>query len=287
MTKRTSWSWRQAILRSEMQATTRHVLLTIACYMNDMGEGAYPSVEQLVSATGLSKRAVIEHIKRAADAGFLSVSQHGYRGQRWKRNEYKALWPAETGDELPEKGGYPDAPPPDEGGNRSAPPSAKVVTDDHHEVVTVVHQDNNTHSKSKNIREPKAGGTKAEVIAALQSHLSPDIAEAYFDHRKAMKKPLTVKAAQLNAKEFGKTTNPDAAAELAIRNGWQGFKAEWARDLPAKEAEPECDWYSRVRYHEVTGEWHPDSWGPVPGQPGCKVPRELLLARIQAKGRAA
>ncbi len=36
-----SWTWRHGILKSDLPATTRHVLLTISCHMNDLGEGAY------------------------------------------------------------------------------------------------------------------------------------------------------------------------------------------------------------------------------------------------------
>ena len=88
-----SWTWRHAILQSDLPATTRHVLLTISCHMNDVGEGAYPSTADLAVETGLSERCVCEHISKAKAAGWLGVEQHGYRGQRWKRNEYAPRYP--------------------------------------------------------------------------------------------------------------------------------------------------------------------------------------------------
>jgi len=36
-----AWTWRHAILEAELPATTKHVLLTISCFMNDVGEGCY------------------------------------------------------------------------------------------------------------------------------------------------------------------------------------------------------------------------------------------------------
>ncbi len=87
------FSWRQAILKSTLPATTRHVLLTLACHMNDAGESCYPSIALLCEETGLSNRTVIDHIEKAAQAGWIVVDQHGFSGQKWKRNEYRIAWP--------------------------------------------------------------------------------------------------------------------------------------------------------------------------------------------------
>ncbi len=78
---------------SALEATTRHVLLTIGCHMNALGEGCFPSTKTLERETGLSERSVIDHIKKAKDAGWLEVLAHGYGDRRWKRNEYRVRWP--------------------------------------------------------------------------------------------------------------------------------------------------------------------------------------------------
>jgi hypothetical protein len=57
--------------------------------------------------------------------------------------------------------------------------------------------------------------------------LSPESADAVLAHRKAMRRPLTGRAAQLLAKGFLATADPNAAADLMIARGWQGFKPEW------------------------------------------------------------
>lgn len=87
------FSWRQAILQSDLAPTTRHVLLTLACHMNDAGESCYPSVELLAKETGLSTRAVITHLNLAKESGWIEVDKHGFRGQKWNRNDYKMAWP--------------------------------------------------------------------------------------------------------------------------------------------------------------------------------------------------
>ncbi|MBB2928369.1 helix-turn-helix domain-containing protein [Paraburkholderia silvatlantica] len=82
------WTWRHAIINSSLRATTRHVLLTLSCHVNDAGEPAYPSTALLAVETGLSERAVITHLHEAAAAGWLIVRKHGYGGQKWARNQY-------------------------------------------------------------------------------------------------------------------------------------------------------------------------------------------------------
>lgn len=94
-----SWSWRHAVLKSDLPPTTRHVLLTISCFMNDVGTGCYPTQEQLAEASGLTDRAVRKHIDAAVAAGWLVKREHGFRGQKWRNHEYEATWPTPHVDE--------------------------------------------------------------------------------------------------------------------------------------------------------------------------------------------
>lgn len=87
------FSWRSSFQKSDLPATTKLVLFCISTYMNDHGEGAFPSIETLMQDTSLSNRAVITHIQKAKEAGFLRVSQHGFSGRNWKRNEYRISIP--------------------------------------------------------------------------------------------------------------------------------------------------------------------------------------------------
>ena len=88
-----AWTWRHLIIKSNLPPTTRHVLLTLSCFMNDVGGGCYPTQEQLAEATGLSDRAVRTHLELAESQGWLKRSEHGFRGQRWRNTEYWAQWP--------------------------------------------------------------------------------------------------------------------------------------------------------------------------------------------------
>lgn len=88
-----AWSWRHAFASSPIAATTKAVLHTLGMFMNELGEGCYPSVADICRYSGLDKKTVLKHLALAADAGWIAISQHGYRGQKWKRQEYAARWP--------------------------------------------------------------------------------------------------------------------------------------------------------------------------------------------------
>ncbi|UZD70800.1 helix-turn-helix domain-containing protein [Brucella sp. JSBI001] len=88
-----AWTWRHAFASSDLPSTTKAVLHTLGMFMNELGEGCYPSVADICRYSGLDKKTVLKHLGTARDAGWIAVSQHGYRGQRWKRQEYAARWP--------------------------------------------------------------------------------------------------------------------------------------------------------------------------------------------------
>lgn len=91
--KITVWSWRQAIQKSKLASTTKLVLFNLSVYMNEVGEGCFPTIETQAADTGLSTRAVIKHLDLAVKAGFLVKSEMGFRGRKWKRNQYAAIYP--------------------------------------------------------------------------------------------------------------------------------------------------------------------------------------------------
>jgi len=68
----------------------------------------------------------------------------------------------------------------------------------------------------------------AAILNALMEVLNEDDARAVIDHRKTtIKKPLTVRGAQLLANQFAQVDDTTAAVDMMIERAWQGFKAEW------------------------------------------------------------
>mgnify|MGYP006426731843 CR=1 FL=1 len=90
------WSWRHAIQQAELNSTTKLVLLNLSIYMNEIGEGCYPSTARQAKDTGLSERSICTHLDKAEKAGFIAVKKHGFGGQKWSRNEYYATYPKGT-----------------------------------------------------------------------------------------------------------------------------------------------------------------------------------------------
>lgn len=87
-----------------------------------------------------------------------------------------------------------------------------------------------TEPKPKSSPKPKA--TKLD-LTNLPEGVSVDAAQAFIDHRKALKKPLTQRALTLALGEAVKASQaipgmtPDQAIDEAILAGWQGVKAQW------------------------------------------------------------
>ena len=74
------WSWRQAIEKSELKPFTCLLLHTIANDISDCGKFTRRTVDQLVTATRMSRSAVCAHLVIAKDAGFLVTkrSRNGF-----------------------------------------------------------------------------------------------------------------------------------------------------------------------------------------------------------------
>jgi len=129
-----AWTWRHAIIKSGLPATTRHVLLTVSMHMNELGEGCYPTVEMLVEETGLSKRAVLTHLQAAIDAGWLVRMELGLRGRKWRRCEYKTRWPERGAVVDHDRDDHDEGQEDREGGERASPPPGDDVVNDVHHV---------------------------------------------------------------------------------------------------------------------------------------------------------
>lgn len=109
---------------------------------------------------------------------------------------------------------------------------------------------------------------KPSVKSELMKVVDEDHAQAVIEHRKAIKKPMTVRAAQLLAGKFAKCQNPNAAVDMMISSGWQGFEPEWLenrksstrREPPPKRGETATDiWADELRERGILRD-EPDSY---------------------------
>jgi len=76
----------------DLQPTTKHVLLTLAVFMDEKAE-CYPSVALLSQRTSLSRASIFTHLKKARKGGWIEITIKGFNGQGWKRHKYKATIP--------------------------------------------------------------------------------------------------------------------------------------------------------------------------------------------------
>lgn len=79
--------------------------------------------------------------------------------------------------------------------------------------------------KEKDLLSKVQKTPSAQVMYHLSAVLPADVARAFVDHRKALKKPMTPRAAQLIAGKLdrakGEGRDPVAVVELSIIKGWQ------------------------------------------------------------------
>ena len=90
------FTWRTAIISSDLSPTTRHVLLTLSLHMSEAGASCYPSTATLARESGLSERAVCTHLDKANAAGWIVKRRHGMAGKKWARHEYAPQIPADV-----------------------------------------------------------------------------------------------------------------------------------------------------------------------------------------------
>ena len=223
------YTWRAAILKSNLMPTTRHVLLTRSCYVNDIGQSAYPSTVTLASDTGLSERAVITHLHMARETGWLKIAKHGFGGQKWAHNEYFPCSPGGDYDEIaPEKG--------TEGGSvtdkkaLNLKPKALNLTTEGTEpkckkALKEV-QSNYPIELSKELsKEHKA---KAPAMPDMFSGVSMQVVDDFKKLRQTKKVAITQTAINGIKREADKAgITLEDALTICCERGWQGFKDAW------------------------------------------------------------
>lgn len=93
-----------------------------------------------------------------------------------------------------------------------------------------------SEANASSVKPPKAAKSakprsdRPGCISALTETVRSDLAEAIVEHREKIRKPMTVMAARLLARSLGAAPDPNAAAEMMIERGWQGYRPDWGRN---------------------------------------------------------
>ena len=264
MSRNRAWTWRHAITQSNLAPTTRLVLLTISCFMNDTGDGCYPTTKQLSEATGLSERAVCTHIDIARQAGWLAVSVHGFKGQKWKNHQYQAAWPEDEGTEPDDRKAlnevqstspvtYPITNSMSERGSDPCPQSRKKQS--YPEAFEAFWQ---AYPRTPNMSKPKAlaGWKKLTEVERAACHQAVPAYRSFLASKRDH--PTMHASTFINERRF------------------EGFSEQAAAS--ASKVVTDADWQKRLTFARDKRQWHVEAWGAFPGNPGCKVPEHLLQA---------
>lgn len=69
---RQHFSWQSGVVGADLESSTKLVLLVIGTYMNQHGDGAFPSYKSIAEAASLGRATVIRHVELAVAAGWLT-----------------------------------------------------------------------------------------------------------------------------------------------------------------------------------------------------------------------
>lgn len=87
-------------------------------------------------------------------------------------------------------------------------------------------------------KEPPEKTKSQNPLAILETVLSPKTARDVVAHRKALKSPLTDRAAELLAEKFAAYGDAELAASTMIGKGWKGFEPSWDGIPPPRSISP-------------------------------------------------
>ena len=88
------FTWRSAVVESELASSRRLVALVLSLHMSERGDSCFPAVRTIAAETGLSTSTVGPAIEELVEAGFLTVERGNRgRGGRGKVNRYRATFP--------------------------------------------------------------------------------------------------------------------------------------------------------------------------------------------------
>jgi uncharacterized protein YdaU (DUF1376 family) len=114
-------------------------------------------------------------------------------------------------------------------------------------------------------KKPEKKPDHVQVKENLSAVIGEDLAQAVFDHRKKISKPMTPRAATMLASKFSQYPDPTAAVEAMISNGWQGFEPEWLERTQATSKNGASSMASAaIANHQARQESSPASFSDIP-----------------------
>ena len=217
--KSSFYDWRESLLSSKLSATTKLVLLVLHSHMSTKTAVAFPSYKTIADEASLSKRAVISHIGRAVDAGWLAKQTRFHSGEQTS-NLYLMVDPSVEleGGELGSLGG--------ELGSLGGCMRFTPVVNEVHPNSQINNQVNNNKEVVEKTPQKGLQNTITEV-QLTEIGLSIDDWLMFLDHRRKLKSPMTDLAQDLAYKKLqrfaGQGEPVQQVIEQSVMNGWKGL----------------------------------------------------------------
>ncbi len=98
------------------------------------------------------------------------------------------------------------------------------------DVAPVKPEPSHTEPDTYKERDTNVSPKKITPRMVLERVLDKDRAEAVLDHRQKLRKPMTVRAAEMMASKLAECEDPNGAADLMIERGWQSVNPDWVRN---------------------------------------------------------
>lgn len=224
---KTSFSWRGSLLKTDLPATTKHILLTLSLHVNDADERCFPSIQRLCKETGLSNRTVISHLHDAEKLGWIVTTKNTFSGQAWARNSYRLAWP--EGSEPDSKGSEPDD---IKGGEPDA--EGGELNDEGSEPDDI--------KQGKVVKEVHTNYSLYIYKTYIPEWMPMDVWNDFGEYRKKLKKPLVERSEKMLIRELErlkeKGYNPVELLETAMLKGWLTVYEPKGQ----AQASPKFDW---------------------------------------------
>ncbi|SOQ10365.1 helix-turn-helix domain-containing protein [Pseudomonas syringae group genomosp. 3] len=218
-----SWALEQSDI---LDATARHVLLCLANYADKNGKAAFPSASSLSTDTGLSIRTVRYKLDYLLDIGAIRLGNQIIAAAYIDRHDRRPV----VYDLCIERGASP-AP----GSPRGANEDTTGCSSEHNGVQLTTERGapaapNPSSNHPLTINEPKelvaaapAKSGKFDPLTAKPENVSDKAWADWCQHRKEIRKPLTAKSCEQQAKSLEGHSNPDDVLTTSIANGWTGI----------------------------------------------------------------
>lgn len=235
-------SW--ALSQTTGSPTSKLVLIKLADNANDEGM-CYPSYQLISQHTELSKRSIMDHIKKLADAGFLRIENRFVDGAQITNKYFLNL----------SKTNSPPVNVVHGGSERGAGGVVNVAHDGSERGAWGVVNDVHSEPSIRTVNEPSIRTVNKPSASAvvLPDVIDSKIWESFVEHRKTIKKPMSKNAQELMIKKLmsfnAKGHDVNAIIETSVMNGWAGvFEPNSAKKRGVDDSRPDFEaWGKRSR----------------------------------------